>query len=77
MDESVFAVLHRRQTGAAPYSGQFSAFLDPDDRRRLVDAERNGLPAGEALKAEFEVAHPQYPLDGAFVQFAGQRERRP
>jgi hypothetical protein len=46
----------------------------------LVDAEHvhsNGLPAKEALKAEFGVVIPQYLLDGAFAQFAGQRERRP
>jgi hypothetical protein len=30
------------------------------------------LPAEEVLKAEFEVAHRQYALDGTFAQFAGE-----
>ena len=32
------------------------------------------MPTEEVLKAEFEVAHPQYALDGAFAQLACQRQ---
>jgi hypothetical protein len=30
------------------------------------------LLSEEVLQTEFEVVHPQYALDGAFTQFAGQ-----